>query len=118
VTIVEPGPFRTDFLSGRSLRTGSAPLPDYEGARDRMRASFEARNGRQAGDPARLARALVTLANAPRPPLRFLAGTAATDAAQQKLERMHADIDAWRMLSSGTDGDYPDSRQWQAPGQA
>jgi len=118
VTIVEPGPFRTDFLSGRSLRLGSAPLPGYDGARDRIRASFEARNGRQAGDPARLAQALVTLANDPRPPLRFLAGTVAMEAARQKLNRMHADVDAWRALSSGTDGDYADSRQWQAPGQA
>jgi NAD(P)-dependent dehydrogenase (short-subunit alcohol dehydrogenase family) len=117
VTIVEPGPFRTDFLSRRSLRVGTAALADYDPARDRIRASFEARNGRQAGDPARLACALVALANDPMPPLRFVAGTAASDAALHKLERMRADIDVWRALSSGTDGDYADSRQWRPPGQ-
>lgn len=83
LTIVEPGYFRTDFLSPRSLRIGAAALSDYAPARDRIRAFFEARNGRQVGDPERLARALVTLVNNPQPPLRFLAGTAASDAALQ-----------------------------------
>lgn len=118
VTIVEPGPFRTDFLSQRSLRVGAAALADYDAARDRIRASFEARNGRQAGDPEKLAHALIALLNDPQPPLRFLAGTDATHAALHKLERMRADIDTWRALSSATDGAYADSRQWQAPGQA
>jgi NAD(P)-dependent dehydrogenase (short-subunit alcohol dehydrogenase family) len=117
VTIVEPGPFRTDFLSRRSLRVGTAALPDYDPARDRTRASFEARNGRQAGDPERLARALVALANDPMPPLRFTAGTAAAEAALQKLDRMRADIATWQALSSGTDGDYADSRPWRPPSQ-
>ncbi|MFC5460058.1 oxidoreductase [Massilia niabensis] len=115
VTIVAPGPFRTDFLSPRSLRIGAAALSDYDPARDRIRASFEARNGFQAGDPARLARALVALVNDRQPSLRFLAGTAASDAALQKLDRMRADIDTWRDLSSATDGAYADSRQWQPP---
>jgi NAD(P)-dependent dehydrogenase (short-subunit alcohol dehydrogenase family) len=118
VTIVEPGPFRTDFLSGRSLRIGTSALPDYDPSRDKIRSSFEARNGRQAGDPARLARALVALANDPAPPLRFLAGSAASDAVLQKLDRMRADIAAWRSMSDGTDGDYADSSQWQAPSEA
>lgn len=65
------------FLSQRSLRIGGAAMPDYDCARDRIRASFEARNGRQADDPERLANALVALVNAQQPPLRFLAGTAA-----------------------------------------
>lgn len=60
---------------------------------------------------------MVTLVNDPQPPLRFLAGTVASDAALQKLERMRADIESWRELSTGTDGAYADSRQWQAPSQ-
>jgi NAD(P)-dependent dehydrogenase (short-subunit alcohol dehydrogenase family) len=76
VTIVEPAPFRTDFLSARSLRVSGEREQDYDTVRDGIGARFEARNGRQAGDPAKLARALVELANDPRPPLRFLAGAA------------------------------------------
>lgn len=115
VTIVEPGAFRTDFLSQRSLHIGSAALSDYDPTRNRTRASLEAPNGGQAGDPEMLAHALVALANAPQPPLRFVAGTGASDAALYKLDRMRADIDAWRVLSSATDGAYDDSRQWQVP---
>lgn len=118
VTIVAPGPFRTDFLSTRSLRLGAGALAAYDPARDRIRASFEARNGRQAGDPARLAHAMITLVNDPQAPLRFVAGTAACHAALQKLDRMRADIASWRALSTGTDGTYADSLQWQAPAQA
>ena len=118
VTIVEPGPFRTDFLSPRSLRIGAAEQSDYDPMRDAIRASFEARNGRQAGDPARLALALVELANHPHPPLRFLAGSAAFDAGVNKLASMRADIEAWHTASIATDGDYADSRQWQPPGQS
>jgi NAD(P)-dependent dehydrogenase (short-subunit alcohol dehydrogenase family) len=115
VTIVEPGPFRTDFLSARSLRVGGERQQDYDPVRDGIRATFEARNGRQAGDPAKLARALVELANDPRPPLRFLAGAAAFEVGTQKLNRMRTEMDAWRAAGIATDGDYDDARQWQPP---
>jgi NAD(P)-dependent dehydrogenase (short-subunit alcohol dehydrogenase family) len=59
VTIVEPGPFRTDFLTGESLRFGKTAVADYDDRRGRLRASFEQRNGQQPGDPAKLAQALV-----------------------------------------------------------
>jgi NAD(P)-dependent dehydrogenase (short-subunit alcohol dehydrogenase family) len=113
VTIVSPGPFRTDFLSTRSLQVGGAALQDYTAARDKTRATFEARNGRQAGDPARLAAAVVGLARHPRPPMRFVAGSAALQIGLQKLDAVRTALEAWREASVATDGQYDDAQQWR-----
>lgn len=118
VTIVEPGPFRTDFLTTRSLRVGAAALPDYDAMRAKILAAFEARNGRQAGDPVRLARAIVDLANSPTPPLRFLAGSQAFDMGVPKLDEMRRDIAAWEAASRATDGDYADVQVLRMPAEA
>jgi len=106
VTIVEPGPFRTDFLTSESLCFGDTVVPDYDDRRDRLRSSFEQRNGQQPGDPAKLAQAMVELANEPAPPMRFIAGSIAVNAADAKLAGMQAELDRWRELSVGTDGHY------------
>ena len=108
VTLVEPGSFRTEFLSGASLRFGDKPVVDYDDRRAELRASFERRDGKQAGDPARLADAIVHLCGVAQPPLRFLAGAAAVKAVEAKLVRMREEIDRWRTLSVGTDGDPQD----------
>lgn len=109
VTIVEPGPFRTEFLSPESIRFTAALIADYAAMRDGFRAEFEARNGRQAGDPQKLAAAMLELAEADEPPLRFVAGDIAWTALDRKLGSMKAEIDRWRDLSLGTDGDYADT---------
>jgi NAD(P)-dependent dehydrogenase (short-subunit alcohol dehydrogenase family) len=106
VTIVEPGPFRTDFLSSESLRFGENVVADYDERRARVRASFEQRNGRQPGDPAKLAEAMVRLAREAKPPMRFIAGSIAVDAAEAKFAGMRAELDSWRQLSVSTDGNY------------
>jgi NAD(P)-dependent dehydrogenase (short-subunit alcohol dehydrogenase family) len=103
VTIVEPGPFRTDFLTPESLHFVAHEIADYAERRDAMRASFEQRNGKQPGDPALLAEALVTLANAPQPPLRFTAGAMAVNGLDAKLAAMKAELDRWRELGLATD---------------
>ncbi len=103
VTIVEPGPFRTDFLKPESIRFASTPMADYDGRREAQRASFEQRNGGQAGDPQRLAEALVTLADDAKPPLRFTAGAMAVGLMDAKLAAMKDELDRWRELGVGTD---------------
>jgi len=113
VTIVEPGPFRTDFLTRESLRFGERAVADYDDRRSQIRTSFEQRNGQQPGDPTKLAEALVRLANEAHPPMRFIAGSIAVDAAEAKLAGMRAELDSWRRLSVSTDGNYdtaPDPR--------
>nr|WP_315402189.1 oxidoreductase [uncultured Duganella sp.] len=113
ITIVSPGPFRTEFLSNKSLQVGSAALQDYTAARDKTRATFEARNGKQAGDPAKLAAAVVQLARHPHPPMRFVAGSAALQIGLRKLDAVRSDLDAWRDASVATDGQYDDAQQWR-----
>ncbi len=105
VTIVEPGPFRTDFLTGDSLRIGDAnAIADYDDRRASQRAAFESRNGSQPGDPAKLADAMVLLTNEAKPPLRFAAGAMAVNAAAVKFASLQAELELWRHLSLNTDG--------------
>ena len=103
VTIIEPGPFRTDFLKPESLRFVADEVADYDARRASMRASFEQRNGKQAGDPIRLAEAIVTLASESAPPMRFAAGAMAVGAMDAKTASMKAELERWRALGIATD---------------
>jgi len=103
VTLVEPGPFRTDFLTRESLRFGATAIADYDERRARVRANFEDRSGKQPGDPVKLAEAVVRLANEEKPPMRFIAGAFALDTTAKKLAAMTADLDNWRAVSAATD---------------
>jgi NAD(P)-dependent dehydrogenase (short-subunit alcohol dehydrogenase family) len=103
VTIVEPGPFRTDFLTRESLKFGGTPIADYDERRAQVQAAFEERNGKQPGDPVKLATALVRLASEPKLPLRFAAGAFAVQTARTKFQSMLAELEAWRQASIDTD---------------
>lgn len=109
LTLVEPGPFRTTFLSPQSIIFGSRIIADYDDRRTELRTTFESRDGHQPGDPHRLAEAIATLAQVPDPPLRFFAGSVAVDAASKKLLSVQKEIDAWRNLSLNTDGQFSDN---------
>jgi NAD(P)-dependent dehydrogenase (short-subunit alcohol dehydrogenase family) len=106
VTLIEPGPFRTDFLKPESLRFAGHRLSDYDDRRVNLRNAFEARNGQQPGDPTNLAEAMVRLAREPAPPMRFLAGSVALGAAQDKLNGLLGEMRKWRSLTLSTDGDF------------
>lgn len=103
VTIVEPGPFRTDFLSPESLRFGATAIGAYDARRNQARAAFEQRSGKQPGDPIKLSDALVRLAGEAAPPLRFVAGSFAFETANAKLAQVKSDFDRWRELSLSLD---------------
>jgi hypothetical protein len=74
-----------------------------------MQASWEAQNGQQGGDAARLAQALLTIAGQEQPPRRFVAGTDAIGIAEQKAVELKAQIDAWRDLSTSLAIDEADT---------
>lgn len=105
LTIVEPGPFRTEFLSPDSVRMAGQEVPDYDPRRAKIRGAYEKRNGRQPGDPVKLAEALLKLASEEKPPLRFLAGRMAAESGVAKLEEMRAEFDRWHDLAVSLDGE-------------
>ena len=106
VTVVEPGFFRTDFLEPTSVRHASHAIADYAQVAADLKAFYDARSRNQAGDPLRLGQALVTLADAERPPVRWCAGTDALGMVQAKIDSLQGELDAWRELSASTDGEF------------
>jgi NAD(P)-dependent dehydrogenase (short-subunit alcohol dehydrogenase family) len=99
-TVVNPGFFRTELLTKESTNYAEASIADYAGRSAAMREFFENMNGKQSGDPAKLARALLTITDLEQPPLRFIAGADAIEAAQTTLAERQQQIDALRDLSS------------------
>jgi NAD(P)-dependent dehydrogenase (short-subunit alcohol dehydrogenase family) len=103
VTAVAPGAFRTDFLSGHSIRKSEAAAPGYEASAGRTGAALDAMAGRQLGDPARAAAAIVTLVEAADPPVHLLLGSDALRRAREKLDVVIEDMDRWEAVTAGTD---------------
>ncbi|MGH7650137.1 MAG: SDR family NAD(P)-dependent oxidoreductase [Gemmatimonadaceae bacterium] len=98
-TVVDPGFFRTDLLSRESTQYAAATIADYTERTAAQQAFWRSQNGQQAGDPAKLANALITIASEPAPPRRFIAGADSVATAEQKIARLQAEIDAYRELS-------------------
>jgi len=99
-TIVNPGFFRTELLTDESTNYATPSIEDFAERNASQREFWEGQNGRQAGDPAKLARALVTIADEQQPPRRFIAGADAIALAEQQVGQLQAEIDAFRDLSS------------------
>jgi NAD(P)-dependent dehydrogenase (short-subunit alcohol dehydrogenase family) len=96
VTIIEPGYFRTGFLSASSLQRSARLIEAYASTSGKTRASADARNGRQAGDPALAAMAIVSVTDAAEPPLRLVLGADALERIHVKLAQVANDIETWR----------------------
>lgn len=100
VSVVSPGAFRTEFLGKGSIRR-IAGQSVYRGVDDAL-ARWAANDGRQVGDPALAAAAIMQLIEADEPPLDLLLGQDALDRAERRAERMAMDIRAWRSVSAST----------------
>jgi NAD(P)-dependent dehydrogenase (short-subunit alcohol dehydrogenase family) len=98
--IVEPGFFRTELLEDASTTWPEPTIDDYAERTRQTVAAWREMNGKQGGDPAKLAKALVQLASQDEPPLRWPAGADAVDALEQKARMLLAQADANRELSS------------------
>jgi NAD(P)-dependent dehydrogenase (short-subunit alcohol dehydrogenase family) len=98
--LVEPGFFRTELLTPESTTYAKPSIEDYAERTAQTVAAWSGMNGRQAGDPAKLAAALVTLAGDDNPPSRWVAGADAVATVEQKARDLLAQVDAHRELSS------------------
>ncbi|BAY73769.1 short-chain dehydrogenase/reductase SDR [Nostoc linckia NIES-25] len=106
ITIVEPGAFRTDFVT-RSLVIADSEIKDYEtaigemrqGARDILDNKLEFK---EPGDPKKAALAIIKAVNSKNPPLRLALGEDAIYAINGKLESVKTELDAWKEVSLNT----------------
>jgi len=98
--LVEPGFFRTELLSPESTRYAESSIDDYAERTEQTVAAWKGMNGKQGGDPIKLAKALVQLASQDEPPLRFAAGADAMESVETKARGLLAQVDAYRELSS------------------
>jgi NAD(P)-dependent dehydrogenase (short-subunit alcohol dehydrogenase family) len=98
--LVEPGFFRTELLTQESTSYAEPSIEDYAERTTQTVAAWKGTNGKQGGDPAKLAAALVQLAGQDEPPLRWAAGADAVETFEQKAKTLLAQADAHRQLSS------------------
>ena len=105
VTIIEPGPFRTDFL-GRSGVLAKTRIADYDATAGNMRKYFAENDGKQKGDPLRAVQAMMQVVESPNPPLRLLLGVSALERLRAKFSNWEKEIAAWEKVTVGAD--FPD----------
>ena len=106
VMVVEPGPFRTDFL-GRSGKEAGVRISDYETTVGKTREYFKTQAGRQPGDPQRAIEAVVEAISAPESPRHLLLGKIALQRFRTRLREWNAELDQWQGVTEGAD--FPDS---------
>lgn len=97
-TVVEPGFFRTELLVDASTTWPEPTIADYAERTTATIAAWKSMNGQQGGDPAKLARALLTIADQTEPPLRFVAGADAIEGVEAKARELLAQAQASREL--------------------
>jgi NAD(P)-dependent dehydrogenase (short-subunit alcohol dehydrogenase family) len=102
VTIVEPGPFRTDFLDDSSLGRAKTTIADYSATAGAAREWADSSHNAQPGDPAKAAAAMVKITRVERPPLRLQLGRDCVAAVEAKLEHVKQELEQWRQLAEST----------------
>jgi len=102
VTLVEPGPFRTDF-QGRSMERAKARIGAYADTVGARRAQQDRNMGQEPGDPARAADAIIAVVEHPDPPLHLLLGANAVSRAREKFTSLLKSIETWDEVSRSAD---------------
>ena len=103
VTAVAPGAFRTDFLSEHSIRKSELAAADYAASTGKTLERLDAMAGKQLGDPARAAMAILAVADSNTPPAHLLLGTDALRRARERLDTVIEQIDSWEDTTRSTD---------------
>lgn len=103
VTAAAPGSFRTDW-AGRSMTRTPRSIADYDAIFDPIRRAREEKSGRQPGDPAKAARAMLAVIDAEHPPAHLLLGSDALRLVREKWAALEDEIRAWEAVTVSTDG--------------
>lgn len=102
VTVVQPGPFRTDFVA-RSLERAEKQIPDYDRTSGKFLRLLETTNGKQPGDPEKAADAIIAAVESGAPPLRLVLGKYANEKARKKFADAEKERAAWEHVGLPTD---------------
>lgn len=104
VLIVEPGPFRTEFL-GRSGKAAERQISEYAQTAGKTREYFDTQSGKQAGDPQKAVEAIVAALDSPQPPRHLLLGKLALDRFRTKTKTFQDEAAHWESTTLGADFD-------------
>jgi NAD(P)-dependent dehydrogenase (short-subunit alcohol dehydrogenase family) len=107
VTLIEPGPFRTDFL-GRSAVLVKRTIPDYHESVGKTREYYNDQPGKQRGDPMKAIQAMMDVVESPNPPLHLLLGALAYNRFRGKLDRWREEMAAYESVTLGAD--FPEGK--------
>ena len=102
LTIIEPGPHRTDFLGVSSLERSRVVIRDYDDTAGAAREWATNAHNAQTGDPAKAVAAMIKITEVVDPPLRLQLGADSLAAVESKIERLKAELDQWRYLAAST----------------
>jgi NAD(P)-dependent dehydrogenase (short-subunit alcohol dehydrogenase family) len=103
VTVVEPGFFRTDFLDAASLSETAARIEDYAETVGAMRAFAAGANHQQPGNPQKLSKAILKLADAMEPPVRLQLGSDTVATVRAKNQQVEKELAQWIDVALSTD---------------
>jgi NAD(P)-dependent dehydrogenase (short-subunit alcohol dehydrogenase family) len=101
VTIIEPGPFRTEW-AGPSMIAARQRIEAYADTAHKTIATINGYSGKQPGDPAKAAAVMIKVVESPNPPLRLPLGETALGRIRGKLKSMSEELTAWEKLGRDT----------------
>ena len=104
-TVVEPGFMRTDFLEKTSLLRTKIVISDYVATVGAMREFATSLNHKQPGDPRKVSKAVLKLADSVKPPVRLPLGTDTVAKMEEKNRFVEAELEQWRSVAVSTDHD-------------
>ena len=104
LTLVEPGPFRTDWAGSSSVRSNNI-IEDYRTSAGERINLLQSNSGKQPGDPVKAAKAIIRIVNSDNPPLRLVLGKVALDAILEKFKMVEKELSEWEAVTLDTSFD-------------
>lgn len=104
VTMVQPGPVRTEFF-GRSIKSAQSQIDAYKEITGFARSAGDQVHGRQEGDPLKIANAIIQIASLEQPSLRLPLTPDTLSFMQRKIDSLKADLERWSDVAGATSFD-------------